>query len=269
MGPGAKAQESVEDTWRVGGQPSDTLTEYLLYRRHLFAYEEARKRCPAAEIVVDVACGLGEGLDACSRDASMVVAVDLAMRPLAQLKNSRLMPVQAAASQLPLRSGCADLVMGFQLIEHVSTDLALKIIAEVRRILRPGGHAFLTTPNARWRLRPGQRPWNPFHVVEYRAEELVRTCRLAGIGPGSIAGVVGRGGAQDVELERVRHAPPWERRLPRRLCDAVAAFRRLNRHALVRSSRAKVTASHEAKSWFELSTDFDEGLDFWIEVESA
>jgi len=96
------------------------------------------------------------------------LAIDLAATPLAALPSAaNLTKLRADATRLPLADGCVDLLMAFQLLEHVPRSAALAILAEAGRVLRPGGRGFLTTPNARWRLLPGQRPWNPFHAVEW------------------------------------------------------------------------------------------------------
>ncbi len=50
---------------------------------------------------------------------------------------------------LPLADGCADAVLFSEILEHlVDPDQALD---ELRRVLRPGGHLMLSTPNlAAW-----------------------------------------------------------------------------------------------------------------------
>jgi SAM-dependent methyltransferase len=71
---------------------------------------------------------------------------------------------------LPFPDHSFDLVTSFQVVEHVADPVPY--LREIRRVLRPGGIAILTTPNAAIRLDPGMTPWNRFHVREYRAAEL-------------------------------------------------------------------------------------------------
>ena len=52
--------------------------------------------------------------------------------------------------------GSVDLVYSGQSIEHVPSDVADKVLSEVRRVLRPGGHLGLDTPNARVTELPGK-----------------------------------------------------------------------------------------------------------------
>ena len=62
-------------------------------------------------------------------------------------------------------SNSFDTVICFQVIEHIRRDDTL--LAEMKRILKPGGRLLLTTPN---RLMSLTR--NPFHVKEYTPVEM-------------------------------------------------------------------------------------------------
>jgi SAM-dependent methyltransferase len=267
-GPDGPAGGSVEETWRVGAREGMTVAEYLLYRRHLFAYEEAARRCPSAATVVDLDCGLGDGLEGLDPSKATVVAVDLAFTPLASLRHPLIRRVQADASRLPIRTASTDLAVGFQLIEHVSEDVTLQIVSEVRRILRKGGRGFLTTPNARWRLRPGERPWNPFHVIEYWPKDLERLCSRAGVPASAVQGVIGINGAHEVEVERVRPRSRLEQRSPRVVGAALRSVRLATGHTLARSSRSIAGPDLQGRTWFALTSNYEDSLDFWIEIEA-
>jgi SAM-dependent methyltransferase len=69
-----------------------------------------------------------------------------------------------------------DLVYSGQSIEHVPADVADVVIAEVHRVLRPGGWFCLDTPNGRLcRLQlqgTGLAVTNPDHDIEYEHREL-------------------------------------------------------------------------------------------------
>ena len=58
-----------------------------------------------------------------------------------------------------------DYVISFQVIEHIKRDR--DFVKEVSRVLRKGGSFIVSTPNA-----PMSLTRNPWHVREYRAEEL-------------------------------------------------------------------------------------------------
>jgi ubiquinone/menaquinone biosynthesis C-methylase UbiE len=61
-----------------------------------------------------------------------------------------------------------DIVACLEGIEHVSIEVGAKFLREAYRILRPGGQLFVTSPHP----KTGGHSGNPFHVHEYRTEEL-------------------------------------------------------------------------------------------------
>jgi predicted SAM-dependent methyltransferase len=65
-----------------------------------------------------------------------------------------------------------DLVYGGQSIEHVTEDDAKIVLAEVARILRPGGHLALDTPNGRVTRLQQDEFIDPDHKIEYTYPEL-------------------------------------------------------------------------------------------------
>jgi 2-polyprenyl-3-methyl-5-hydroxy-6-metoxy-1,4-benzoquinol methylase len=71
-----------------------------------------------------------------------------------------------------------DAVVFLQTIEHVIDPPA--VLAHLRRILRSGGIAYVSTPNV-LKLAPAGRPKsdNPWHVREYRVREFTELCRSA------------------------------------------------------------------------------------------
>ena len=58
-----------------------------------------------------------------------------------------------------------DRVISFQVIEHIKDDEAFLI--EIKRVLKPGGLAIVTTPNINFTLTR-----NPWHQREYQCDEL-------------------------------------------------------------------------------------------------
>jgi SAM-dependent methyltransferase len=77
-------------------------------------------------------------------------------------------------------AGSFDLVYSGQTIEHVSESDADKVLSEVHRVLRPGGHFALDTPNgAVCRLQQAEFI-DPDHEVEYTHGEM--SAKLIGAG---------------------------------------------------------------------------------------
>jgi len=104
-------------------------------------------------VIVDVGCGDGSALAvAASRNpAHRFAGIDWSAGALRRAQALGLTVVCADVSGpgLPVADGVADVVIMSELIEHlVDPDGA---VAEVRRVLRPGGSLLLSTPNlAAW-----------------------------------------------------------------------------------------------------------------------
>ena len=262
MTPGAGRPTGVESTWRAAPRMANSLTKYLLFRRHLFAYEEASRQGSKEGLAADIGCGLGYALQLLGAARRPVIAIDMASGALAELEtDGQLWKLRGSAASLPLRSGSMSLVVSFQVIEHLPRESAVAMLTELRRVLAPGGRAFVTTPNARWRLLPGMRPWNPYHAVEYGPRGISTLCDAAGIPRSQIRGVMGAKEAQERELARVRPD-----RLGLRSPGLTGALRRLFGVLGAQRADEKVLPEHEGREWFTLSDDYESGLDFWLEV---
>lgn len=85
--------------------------------------------------------------------------------------------------------GSVDLVYSGQSIEHVTPDDGRGVLGEVARILRPGGHLGLDTPNARVTRLQQEAFIDPDHKVEYTLEELLDLVRGAGLEPLRVEGL--------------------------------------------------------------------------------
>jgi SAM-dependent methyltransferase len=114
--------------------------------------EVLRDAGPPASIV-DVGCGDGTAtiLAAQVNPGHRIVGLDWSADALrhARARGLTLIRAEVEPSGLPIASGCADVVIMSELIEHlVDPDSALD---EARRVLRPGGTLLLSTPNlAAW-----------------------------------------------------------------------------------------------------------------------
>ncbi|MEN8184498.1 MAG: class I SAM-dependent methyltransferase [Myxococcota bacterium] len=126
---------------------------------YAFAQEWARDRQ-----VVDLGCGTGYGSAELSDAGARMVAVDR-VPPDSAHRREGLGFVRADLSGVPFRAGSFDLVVSFQVLEHLEDPAAY--LDDLALLLRPEGTALLTTPN----LLQSERE-NPFHVHEYEAREL-------------------------------------------------------------------------------------------------
>lgn len=107
----------------------------------------------SGRLLVDVGCG--GGLLASHVDGHHHVGIDLSAPSLRVAAAHGVVPVQADATALPLRNGTADVVVAGELFEHVP-DLA-RVVAEIARVLRPGGLLVFDTIN--------DTAWSRFSLV--------------------------------------------------------------------------------------------------------
>jgi 2-polyprenyl-6-hydroxyphenyl methylase/3-demethylubiquinone-9 3-methyltransferase len=132
----------VEHWWRPGGR---------FAARHWLAASRGDLVPPApgpgadgrAPLLVDVGCG--GGLLAGHVTGYRHVGVDLVGSALRTAAAHGVPPVAGDAARLPLRDGAADVVAAGEIFEHV-TDLDA-VVAEVARVLRPGGTVVFDTIN--------------------------------------------------------------------------------------------------------------------------
>jgi 2-polyprenyl-3-methyl-5-hydroxy-6-metoxy-1,4-benzoquinol methylase len=110
--------------------------------------------------VLELGCGEGYGMELLSPHVEMYMAVDK-KRPSRVAFNDKVLFKQG---YLPLLTGIDDntfdTIICFQVIEHIENDSLL--LQEIKRVLKPGGSLFLTTPNQLTSLTR-----NPFHIREY------------------------------------------------------------------------------------------------------
>ncbi len=188
---------------------------------NLSGYVWAAKQLPDLHRlqVLDLACGTGYGSDYLGGLARRVLGVDLALSVVARSRmkysNPRVSFFAMDGTALGIRSGSLDAIVSQDTIEHVPDDHGF--VAELARVLRPGGVLILFTPHGKER---GRKPEDPFHIREYMPEELeellaphFRGIRWFGRRQG------GRLKAAEQHMDRVRQWDPWSLRrlVPRRL----------------------------------------------------
>jgi 2-polyprenyl-3-methyl-5-hydroxy-6-metoxy-1,4-benzoquinol methylase len=148
----------------------DVPEENYWFRRHLVVYEWIAARVAGLD-VIDMASGEGYGANVLAGAARSVVGVDA--NPEAH-EHSRLRYVRSnlsfARDLVETYHGEADAISFLQTIEHVEEPG--DVLEHFKALLRPGGMAYISTPNVLTLAPEGaERSGNPWHVREYRAEE--------------------------------------------------------------------------------------------------
>jgi 2-polyprenyl-6-hydroxyphenyl methylase/3-demethylubiquinone-9 3-methyltransferase len=125
--------------WRPGG--TFEILHWLAEARGALV---PRAQRPGA-VLVDAGCGGGLLAPHVNRLGYRHVGVDLRRAGLKQSAERGVRPVVGDVTALPLADGCADVVVAGEILEHV-TDLP-GTVAELSRVLRPGGLLVLDTVN--------------------------------------------------------------------------------------------------------------------------
>jgi SAM-dependent methyltransferase len=208
--------------------------ENYWFRRHEAAYLSLASRCAGAT-VLEAGCGEGYGADLIAGYAARVIALDYDEATTGHVarRYPRLCTVRGNLAGLPLGSSTVDVVMSFQVIEHLWDQAGF--LAECLRVLRPGGRVVLTTPNRLTFTPDSPTPLNPYHTRELSPPELDRLLRDAGFAVESLRGLHhGRslralderygGSIIDAQLEVVMGSLPGQASWPPALLADVAGI---------------------------------------------
>ena len=188
----------------------DVPAENYWYRRHLAVYEWIAERCTGLE-VVDMACGEGYGVEVLARRARRVTGVDAnpEAHEHARLKYARP-GVRFVRDLVERFDEPCDAVVFLQTIEHV--EKPAEVLDRFRSILRPGGVAYVSTPNVLTLApRGAERSDNPWHLREYRVDEFRALCE----GSFDSTEILGVFHARKLRLHDLALRLGWDRLHPR------------------------------------------------------
>ena len=139
------------------------------FARYAFAVRLARRKR-----VLDIACGMGYGSAELARVAQRVTSFDVSPEAVqaaaARYAASNLTYLCASAEEIPLPDASFDLIVAFEVIEHLSEWP--RLLSEAKRLLAPGGQFIVSTPNKSYygESRRLSGP-NPYHVHEFEYDE--------------------------------------------------------------------------------------------------
>lgn len=193
--------------------------ENYWFRRHEVVYERLSSLCVGRR-VLEAGSGEGYGANMLAEVAEHVIGLDYDESAINHVK-ARYPRVDMRAgnlADLPLAEGSVDVVVNFQVIEHLWDQG--QFIAECARVLTPGGSLLISTPN-RITFSPGRdTPLNPFHTRELNAAELAELLLEAGFRVDGVYGVFHGprlreldakygGSIIDAQIERAVANAPW------------------------------------------------------------
>ena len=114
----------------------------------------------AGRMILDLGCGKGRFAARLRDRGANVVGVDLSAAMLAEAKG--FPRARASAHRLPFGAATFDGIASVEVFEHVG-DVAA-VLAEIRRVLRPGGRLAIVDKNAG--ALDARRPWLPSGLVK-------------------------------------------------------------------------------------------------------
>jgi ubiquinone/menaquinone biosynthesis C-methylase UbiE len=151
--------------------------------------------------VLDLGCGAGRhafealrrgasvlALDADEGELNSVAAMFAAMREAGEVPpGGQARALAGDATAMPLPDASVDVVIAAEVLEHIPADQAA--IAEIARVLRPGGLAAVTVPawlpeRVCWALSADYHNVPGGHVRIFTRKELTAKLAQAGLAPG-------------------------------------------------------------------------------------
>ena len=136
-------------------------SDNFVFQRSILAYYKAAELVSGR--VLEIGTGMGYGVEVVA-PAERFITVDKSQAYSVDLPSNTEFR-QMTVPPLDFADESFDYVISFQVIEHIKRDH--DFVKEVSRVLRKGGSFIVSTPNA-----PMSLTRNPWHVREYRAEEL-------------------------------------------------------------------------------------------------
>ena len=139
-------------------------------------------RLPPDGVLLDVGCGSGQTMTWFERGHPgwRAVGIDVASEGLAAARDRGVNAVaRASALELPFRSESVDLVITLDVLQHVPLGGGdARALAEIARVLKPGGYVFVRTNAQAFPHTPDDLAFQ-FH--KYQPEELNAKLAAAGL----------------------------------------------------------------------------------------
>src|SRR5258705_1094653 len=141
---------------------------------HVHRYKEVLSVVKKEDVILDLACGTGFGSDILAEHTEgEVIGGDIAEEAIEECnknwKRPQLRFRVLDGTRLTYESNYFDKIVSFETIEH--TTEYERMLREFWRVLKPGGIAFISTPNFPINS-PSGKVLNPYHTQEFTYDEL-------------------------------------------------------------------------------------------------
>ncbi|MDT8300098.1 MAG: class I SAM-dependent methyltransferase [Sedimentisphaerales bacterium] len=206
---------------------------FLSHASHIKAYDFVAPFCEDKK-VLDVGCFIGYGETRIYSKAKEIVAIDSDDNAIEFARQNRFIPnvkfEKVDAKHLPFSDESFNIVIAFQLIEHISPEETGRFLSEVWRVLKMNGLLFVVTPNRKFRLLPFQRPFNSEHFREFTAKGLYKILQ-ANFKDVKVKGIRAKEWIEEIERKRIRKSPynvyihhPLSRLMKKKLPNSIKIF---------------------------------------------
>lgn len=158
----------------IAEKPTDDLHGRLAYTVSFVENADIKDK-----IILDIGCGYGWfELNVLSRGVKAVVASELTKSDLETIRknivNPKIKYSEANAIDLPFDNETFDTVVCWEVIEHIPKDTEKKMFSEIRRVLKPNGKFYLSTPYNSWPSRIFDPAWWLIGHRHYTEEQLLK-----------------------------------------------------------------------------------------------
>lgn len=124
--------------------------------------------------VLEIGCGSGYGANFLANTAKSVTAIDVdpsAIADAARLYTATNLVYQCASGlDMPFPTQVFDVVVLFELIEHIKPIEHKRLLEEIRRVMAPGGVLAMSTPDHERTTAMGAD--NPYHIGELSTSDV-------------------------------------------------------------------------------------------------
>ena len=145
--------ERIERFWNYYSKNAGAHASYFSGRFGRAILRLVCRRVHLGGTVVDLGCGPGFLVDELLRQGFSCKAIDASPEAVERAcarfggRPGFLGGAVGILDCLPLGDGEAGAIFLIEVLEHLGSDLTTKAFAEMRRVLRPGGHLVITVPN--------------------------------------------------------------------------------------------------------------------------